>query len=358
MKKLIALLLAAIMVFALCACGSQPAAAPASGTETTTTEPGSADPAAAALPEIEPQTVKLACIAAEESGLGKSLNKFAELVGERTNGKITVDVFLGGILGTEPEMKEMVSMNTVQMVSMGWSLLTNKLSYSIAYFGYYQMLDRDELEAFYESDTAHLFYDAYEAATGVRVIDHSFYQAPRNVMTSRPVENLEQMKGLVMRTPAGVAVDLDAWKSFGANPVGMALSECFTAFETGTIEGVELPCSYMYTYSFADAGAKYVIRSEHQIYNNLMGVNAAWWDSLPAEYQQIILQCAKEAGEYCKELEIAQEQEYIDAMVNDQGCTLIEWTPEFKAQLKELVTPVYLEQQKLAIEEAKALLGK
>lgn len=304
----------------------------------------------------KPQKVKLAHVAGETSALNKALLKFAEMVKERTNGEIEIEIFPAGILGGETELKEMVSMGTIQMTSTGWSLLTNKLSYSIAYFGYYQMLDREELAAFYSSDIAQKFYDAYEKVTGVRVINTNFYQAPRNVMASKPIENLEDLKGLVMRTPNGVAVDLEAWASFGCQPVGMAISECFTAFEQGVIQAVEMPCSYMSSYSFAEAGAKYLMKSEHQIYNNLMGVNAQWFDSLPAETQQIIIDAANEAGELCKEYEMADDQVYIDTMVNEQGVTVIEWSPEFKAQLKELVTPVYLANQAKALEEADALL--
>ncbi|NLV58384.1 MAG: TRAP transporter substrate-binding protein [Clostridiales bacterium] len=313
--------------------------------------------AVAEVSKIEPQKVKLAHIAGETSALNRALLKFADLVKERTDGQLEIEVFAAGILGGETELKEMVSMGTVQMVSTGWSLLTNKLSYSIAYFGYYQMLDRDELNAFYSGEIAKKFYDAYEKATGVRVINHNFYQAPRNVMAVKPIEKLEDLKGLVMRTPNGVSVDLEAWASWGCQPVGMAISECFTAFEQGVIQAVEMPSSYMSSYSFAEAGAKYIMKSEHQIYNNLMGVNAQWFDALPADIQQIIIDSANEAGDYCKELESADDQAYIDDMVAKQGVTVIEWTPEFKAQLKELVTPVYLENQKKALEEADALLN-
>lgn len=354
MKKFLAVLLCLCMVFALCACGktADTSTAPTDEVpaENTPTESGSGK-------EFTPQTVKLAHVAGEESALNQALLEFAKLVNERTNGDISVEVFAGGMLGNETELKEMVSMGTIEMTSMGWALMTNKLPYSISYFGYYQMLDREEMNAFYDSDTAQLFYDAYEAATGVRVIGHSFYQAERNLMATKPIEKLEDLKNFKIRVPAGVAVDLDAWASWSCNPVGMALSEVFTALEQGAIEAVEIPCSYMYTYSFADAGAKYLMLSGHQIYNNLLGVNSAWFESLPAEYQQIIIDAEREAGELCKTLEIAQDKEYIDSMVADQNVTVIEWPDDFKAQLKELVTPVYAEQQKLAIEEAEALFA-
>lgn len=357
MKKALALILCLCMVLAMCACGKT--GAPASGAPASEA-PASEAPTSEALAgkiDFEPQTVKLAHVAAEDSGLNQALLEFARLVNERTNGDITIDVSAGGILGTEPELKEMLSVGTIQMTSMGWSLLTNKLSYSIAYFGYYLMLDRDELNAFYDSETAQLFYDAYEKATGVRVIGHSFYQAARDLMANKPLENLNDLKGFKIRTPNGVAVDIESWSAWNCSPVPMALSEVYTALEQGVVDGVECPCSYLSNYGFADAGAKYLMISEHQIYNNLLGVNAEWFDSLPAEYQEIIIEAEKEAGELCKKLEMEQEQAYIDKMVNEQGVTVIEWSDEFKQQLKEMVAPVYEENMKLAIEEANALLG-
>jgi len=343
MKKLFALLLALAMVFSLCACGAKEAPAPAEPEAETETE-------APAEPAFEPQTVKLALVVNDGTPVAECSKAFAEAVKEKTNGDITIEVFAGGVLGTEVELKEAISVGAIEMVNLGWSLLSNKFSYSMSYIGYYELSDRATMNEFFEGPEAQRLYDAYESQTGVRVISANWQQGNRHTIASRPFSNLEELKGLKLRTPAGVTLDLDAWGAWGASPTGMALSEVYSAIEQGVIEGVECPLDYLWNYKFNEAGATYLMLTGHQLYNNMVAVNAEWFDSLPAEYQQIIIDCANEAGVAQTEQVVAQENDYI-AKFEEAGVTVVEISDEVKAELKELVAPINAEQRALCEEE-------
>lgn len=354
MKKTIALLLALVMVLALCACGqaAAPAAAPAEAA------PAEAAPAeaAAAEPAFEPQTVKLALVVNEGTPVADCSKKFAEAVTEKTNGDITIEVFAGGVLGAETELKEAVANGTVQMVNLGWSLLSNVFSYSMSYIGYYELPNREAMNPFFAGEDAQQLYDAYEKATGVRVISTNWQQGNRHTIATRSFSNLDELKGLVIRTPAGVTLDLNAWTAWGAAPTGMALSEVYSAIEQGVIEAVECPLDYLWNYKFNEAGAKYLMLTGHQLYNNLVAVNAEWFDALPEEYKQIIIDCANEAGDEQTKLVIEQENGYIQKF-KDAGVEVVEISDDVKAQLKELVAPINAEQRTLCQEEVAKILG-
>lgn len=356
MKRTLALLLALVMILALCACGQKAApAAPAEPKTETAAAPAPAEakPEEPAAPAFTPQTVKMALVVNEGTPVAECSKAFAEAVKEKTNGDITIEVYAGGVLGAETELKEAVSLGTVQLVNLGWSLLSNKFSYSMSYIGYYELPNRDAMNPFFAGPEAQRLYDAYESQTGVRVISTNWQQGNRHTIASRPFSNLDELKGLKIRTPAGVTLDLDAWTAWGASPTGMALSEVYSAIEQGVIDAVECPLDYLWNYKFNEAGAKYLMLTGHQLYNNLVAVNTDWFDALPAEYQQIIIDCANEAGDEQTKQVIAQEDSYIQ-MFKDAGVTVVEISDDVKAQLKALVAPLNEEQRAKCDEEIKA----
>ena len=96
--------------------------------------------------------------------------------------------------------------------------------------------------------------------------------------------------------------------------------------------------------------------TEHQLYNNLVAVNTEWFDSLPEEYQQIIIDCANEAGlEQTKQV-VENEANYIQ-MFKDAGVTVVEISDDVKAQLKELVAPINAEQREQCKAEVAKIMG-
>ena len=132
----------------------------------------------------------------------------------------------------------------------------------------------------------------------------------------------------------------------------MALSEVYSGIEQGVIEAVECPLDYLWTYSFHEAGAKNLMLTGHQLYNNLVAVNTEWFDSLPADIQQIIIDCANECGDYQTELVLEKEAEYLQNF-KDAGVNVVEISDEVKAQLKELVAPINAEQKAMCDKELK-----
>ena len=119
MKKLIALLLALCMVFALCACGSK-AEAPAQA-------PAAEAPAAeapAAEPGIEPVTLTIYSPGNENSVPTKTIIEYARLVSEASDGAITLDVHHSNELGNDAEAIESTRMGTIDIIFAGTSGFT------------------------------------------------------------------------------------------------------------------------------------------------------------------------------------------------------------------------------------------
>lgn len=85
---------------------------------------------------------------------------------------------------------------------------------------------------------------------------------------------------------------------------------------------------------------KYFTESNYLFMADLFYVNAAWWDSLPAEFQEIIQTCAVEAGEENDELCDANAVTALETIKN-AGCEVYTPTEEEMEQFKEAAQPVY-----------------
>ena len=310
--------------------------------------------ATASASDFAPQTVKLALVVAAGTPVEIASQQFADEVYKRTDGKIKIELYAGGILGNETELKESISLGAIEMVNLGWSLLSNKFSYSMSMIGYYEIESRDTMNAFFDGETAHRLYDAYESLTGVRVIASNWQQGMRHTIATRAFTSLNELKGLKIRTPAGVTLDLDAWTAWGALPTGMALSEVYSAIEQKVIDSVECPLDYLWANSFHEAGATNLMLTGHQLYNNLIAVNAKWFDALPEDIQKIIIDTAIEYGDYQSQLVVEKEEEYLNNFRN-AGVNIVEVPEEMKEELKALVAPINKEQKEKCLDELEGL---
>ena len=73
--------------------------------------------------------------------------------------------------------------------------------------------------------------------TGVEFVDYGEVGF-RHILSKRKVTNLDELKGLKIRTPE-IKLWVDFWKKLGANPTPLAYAEQYSALSTGLIDGLE-----------------------------------------------------------------------------------------------------------------------
>ena len=125
---------------------------------------------------------------------------------------------------------------------------------------------------------------------------------PRNLLTTAPVRTLDDLRGLKVRVPE-MPNWMVPWEALGANPTPMPLTETFLGLQQGVVEGVEHGYPQLHLNGYTEV-AKYVTVTEHQYEMAGFFINANFFDNLPQEYQQILLDAAVEAEEYNNELQV------------------------------------------------------
>ena len=265
-----------------------------------------------------------------------SMEKFAADVAEKTNGHVTVEVFGNGQLGTEKEMLEQVVAGVTQGMRGGqYDFSPRLLMFTLPFLAN----NRAEVTALLQSDLAKKVSAEAAETTGTVIINlcdaGGFRQFSNN---TRPLTKPEDLAGLKMRTNGMKTIDL-TFQAMGANTVSVPYADLYMGLKTAIADGQENPWVNVEGMKFYEV-QKYFTEVNYQFHPDPFYVNAAWWNSLPAEFQAILTECATEMGEYNDQL-IDQNSDAAKQVVVDAGCEVYVPTAEELAAFQTACQPVY-----------------
>ena len=265
-----------------------------------------------------------------------SMEKFAADVAEKTNGHVTIEVFGNGQLGTEKEMLEQVVQGVTQGMRGGqYDFSPRLLMFTLPFLAN----NRAEVTALLQSDLAKKVSAEAADTTGTVIINlcdaGGFRQFSNN---TRPLTKPEDLKGLKMRTNGMKTIDL-TFQAMGANTVSVPYADLYMGLKTSIADGQENPWVNVEGMKFYEV-QKYFTEVNYQFHPDPFYVNAEWWNSLPAEFQAILTECATAMGEYNDQL-IDQNSDAAKQVVVDAGCEVYVPTAEELAAFQAACQPVY-----------------
>ncbi len=130
--------------------------------------------------------------------------------------------------------------------------------------------------------------------------------------SKHPITKPEDIKGLKIRTNQN-PMYIQAFSILGANPVPMPLSKLYTALETKAVDAQEHPIGIFWSAKLYEV-QKYFSFTNHGYTPLIVAINKAKFDALPAEQQTALVEAAKEAGKYQRQLNLENEQKIIDSL--------------------------------------------
>lgn len=267
----------------------------------------------------------------------KGAKKFAELVQEKTNGRIVIQVKDNGEYGTQKQEIQQLTFGGIDFTRVSISSLTDAIP----------ELNALQLPFFYES--AQHMWSILDSEVGdsylkllekENVIGLSWYDAgSRSFYSSeKPITSVEDIQGMTVRVQECELME-DMMVCLGANPVDMAMQDIYSAFETGEIDAAENNWpTYEYTGHYEVA--KYYTVDEHTRVPEVQIMSKRTWDKLSEEDQKIILDCAKESAAYERALwEVTEKTSRQDAIKN--GCEEVRISEEELEKFRQAMEPVY-----------------
>lgn len=263
--------------------------------------------------------------------------RFAELVEERTNGRIKILVYSGGELGDETKVFSQLQCGGVdfERVSLG------SIADVIPQFNVLQMpylyKDAEHMWKVLNGDIGQYFMDLCDEYDfkGLSWYDagaRSFYSSEKKITC---LEDMKNMNIRVQQSDMAYALV----EALGANAVTMQYSQVYSGLEIKDIDGAENNWpSYESTGHYKVA--KYYTIDEHTRIPEMQICSMATWNQLSKEDKSIIMDCAKKSALYEQKLWTEREQE-SKRLVLKSGVEVIELSKEEKEKFQRAVTGVY-----------------
>ena len=319
MKKLIAMLVTAVMLLTMASCFAEAPTYDVSGEK--------------------PITVVFATANATANIESVYANRFMELVQEYSNGQISFDYTEGGVMGTQIELVEGTMYGSYDMTCTAIDNLQTWVP-EVTVSSMSTLIDSYEMaEKVFDGEYGATISQMIRDQADIEVLNY-MWCGYRNVCSKKEITTLEDAKNVLLRVPE-VKTYIDFAKLTGFSGVTMSWNEAYTSMNSGIIEAVEVPLQNIYEQGFYDLGS-YVLMTRHIFNTNSIMASAAFMDGLPEVYQQIIRDAAKQAAleerVACQE----NEQNYI-SQLQEKGVTINEWDEASYNQLMETFTAYWQE---------------
>ncbi|MGO2132391.1 MAG: TRAP transporter substrate-binding protein [Halomonas sp.] len=290
---------------------------------------------ASELSDMNPVTLRLAHVVNEQDGFHLAAEKFEELVQERSEGKIDVELYPNASLGDERTLLEGMQIGTVDMGVITNGPVANFLE-EMAVFELPFLFPSPE--AAYEVLDGEIGQELLGRLSEVNLVGLAYAERGfRNLTNSeQPVTTPDDIDGLrirVMENP----VYVDTFRELGANAVPMAWTEALTAMQQGTIDGQENPVNVIHSFKLYET-QDHLTLSRHTYAPAIFVMGMPTWNKLPEAAQAVLKQAAQEAAEYERQINAEMEAEQL-AELTDAGMQIVD-QPDIAA-FQQAVAPVY-----------------
>ncbi|MEH7253040.1 TRAP transporter substrate-binding protein [Neobacillus niacini] len=262
--------------------------------------------------------------------------KFAELVEERTDGRIKIEVYPSAQLGDEKSVLEQVQLGAIEFTRINSSPLAEFNNQFTPLGLPYVFESEDHLWNFLNGDMGTKLLDGLEQS---KMKGLAYYDSgSRSFYSTKELKGVEDLKGQKIRVQQS-KINIDFMAALGASATPMPYGEVFSALQTGIIDGAEnnLP-SLDSSNHFQEA--KNLILDHHQRIPEVLLISKVAWDKLDAEDQKLIKQAALDSVE-TQRAEWDKYEEKSTKKLKDAGVTFTEvkdlkpWTNAVKSMVDE-----------------------
>jgi len=263
--------------------------------------------------------------------------KFAELVEERTNGRIRILVQAEGTLGSEMEVVQQMQYGGIDFARVSLSTIAEYVPELNVLQMPYLYRDAEHMWQVLDGEIGNDFLKVVEKDA---LVGLSWYDAgARNFYNSvRPITSPEDMQGLKIRVQES-EVMVDMVEALGASALPIGYGEVYSSLERGLCDGAENNWpSYEAMYHYEVAG--YYTVDEHTRVPEIQLCSTHTWEKLSEEDRAIIMDCAKESALYQRTL-WAEREEYSRRIALEKGVQEIVLTPEEKALFQQKMEELY-----------------
>lgn len=263
--------------------------------------------------------------------------KFAELVGEKTKGRVQITVYTGGQLGSDVQMQAALRGGTQEFTVPSTATLANLVpDFAVAGLPF-SFLNEKQADAVFDSPIGNKLLGEL---SNKDLIGLAFWENGFRHFTNsrRPILKLEDMAGLKVRTIQN-NVQIESFDALGTNAVPMSANELFTALETKAVDAQENPFTVIYAQKYYDV-QKYVSLTRHTYEALVLIASKKFWDKLNDGDRDAIKAASREATLFQRKASRELAEKSREALVKE-GMVMNEVSEPERQRMKERLKPVY-----------------
>lgn len=277
---------------------------------------------------------------AETHPLALGAQRFADAIAEKTDNKITINVFPNSTIGSSRDLVESLQIGVVDFALVPTTNVASFYPPLDIYYLPFIFRDKEHAYAVSDGEVGKKLYDGLLAETGIRTL--AMYESGFRTITTAETKvekpaDMEGVKFRVVNNPLNVAT----FKALGANPTPMALSEVFIGLQQGTVDGQDNPVGNVKAFGF-DSVQEYITLSNHQWAGIMFLADDKMWQELPEEIQTLFSDTALETQDWERKKLNEVEAEYLSEM-EEAGMTVTRLSPEQAKAFQTAMEPVWTE---------------
>ncbi len=224
----------------------------------------------------------------------QAMFKFADLVKEKSKGKMIIDVYPSRQLGSETESIEQIQLDLIDFIRVNSVTLGQTASEVGVFTLPYIFKDRSHK---YRILDGYIGEAVSRDLEKYNMLNLGYLEAgTRNFYTHKPVTSIKDLKGMKIRVQPS-DIPLAMVKMIGAVPTPMNYGEVYSSLQTGVIDGAENDFVSYSTSSHYEVAKNYILDG-HLSPPALILMSKKTFDKLPSEYQNIIIEAAAEAVQW------------------------------------------------------------
>ena len=278
--------------------------------------------------------LKLGTKMPQETAEGKGFDIFADLVKEKSGGKLIVKVYPAEQLGKGTTQVDNMLLGTQDMYAEGATYFSDfdprievsSVPYLFRDFDHYQKFNTGEIGQEINEKLI---------SEGVRILntDRNFIRGPyRVLLTKEPVKTVEDLKGLKLRSFESAFYSA-AYSSVGAKPVVVAWTETYLGLKQNLVDGVTSPISLVWPMKFTEVAQNMTVIDEYP-QDVVITMNEDRFSKLSEQNQKILIEAANEAGEEATKLTLSEVDKHLELMKEEHDIEVFEinradWTEAF-----------------------------
>jgi tripartite ATP-independent transporter DctP family solute receptor len=246
--------------------------------------------AAVGLAHAQTRTIKFANQNAKGHPIVLGMERFAELVEHKTGGKLKVQVFPGGALGSDQANLSALQGGTLEMAAMNSGIFASISKDFEIYDFPFLFGNPKEADAVVDGPFGTALHRKLEEKG---VVGLAYYELGFRQLTNskRPITKVEDIAGLKLRVIPN-PINVDWVKALDANPTPLPFPELYAALEQKAVDGEENPVATIQGAKLYEV-QKYITLSNHQYNPQSVVMSKKFWDSLSADEKKAVADAAQ-----------------------------------------------------------------